>query len=199
MKKILSNILLVFAVIVFLLAVVFVFFGDKNEELYIFGYKPFIVATGSMEVQYMTHSLVVIQQGGYDEVQVDDAIAFRSEAIGQQLAFHRVISISDEGFITKGDNNPNTDGLLVTRDSFIGHEVFHTNWTAYYMQALNGPYGILRMVVLPILALIMLFVGMYFFSRWKADKWLKRFIIAGTLLFISVVSLVVYTVWTISA
>ena len=195
MKKVLSNIFLALAALVFLSAVLFVTIGGKSDDIYIFGYKPFMVATGSMETQYMTHSLVVIQQIDYDEVQVDDAIAFRSQAIGKRLAFHRVVAKTDMGFVTKGDNNPHNDSSLVTRDDFIGCEVFHTNWTAYYMQTLSGPNGVMRAIVLPIIAIVLLLVGISLFSRWEADIWLKRLIVSMVLLAICIASLVSYAIW----
>ncbi|MCL2280949.1 signal peptidase I [Candidatus Saccharibacteria bacterium] len=195
MKKILSNILLAFAALVFLGAVVFVIVGGNSENFYMFGYKPFIVASGSMETEYLTYSMVVVQQGGYDDIQVDDVIAFKSEVIGKRIAFHRVVSKTNEGFITKGDNNSVNDGLLVTRENFIGHEVFHTNWTAYYIQELHKPFGIVRMVILPIIAIILLSVGIMFFCRWRANIWLKRLIASAIVFVICITSLISYTIW----
>jgi len=195
MKKILYRIFLVIAVLMFLGSIAFVALGGKSEDFYVFGYKPFIVATGSMETQYMTHSFVVIQQGGYDDVQVGDAIAFQSDALNNRLAFHRVVSITSGGFITRGDTNPGNDGLLVTRDNFIGRELFHNNLTAYYMQALARPFGWVRMIVLPVLAIILFCIGMVFLRRWKTDVWLKRLVLSSVLLLMSITALISYIIW----
>ena len=195
MKKILSNVFLVFAALIFICAIVFVTISGGSENIYVFGYKPFIIATGSMETEYMTHSLVLIKQGGYDDVRVGDVIAFESDALNKRLAFHRVVEQTNAGFITKGDNNPSNDGLLVTHDNFIGREVFHTNWTAHYMKELSKPYGVIRVIVLPVVALIFLCVGMTLFYHWKADRWLKRLIISTILLFTCSIAFISYMIW----
>lgn len=143
----------------------------------------------------MTHSVVVIEQGKFDDVAVGDVIAFRADSIGKQLAFHRVIHVLGDSFITKGDNNPIADGQKVTRDSYIGREVFHTNWTAYYIQELTRPYGYIRTIILPILAIIMLVLAIHFFRRWPADTRLKRLVASVILLGVSITALVAYSLW----
>jgi signal peptidase I len=196
MKKIISNSVFVAALLLFLAAVVFVVVLGKNtEDIYIFGYKPFVIATGSMETEYMTNSVVVIQQSRFDEVQIGDVIAFRAESFNNNLAFHRVIHRSDDSLITKGDNNSIADELPVTSQNYIGREVFHTNLTAYYAQELAKPNGYIRVVVFPILALVMLLAGIYLFSTWSAEKRLKRLVAAATMLSVCIAVLIAYFIW----
>jgi signal peptidase len=193
--KILNNLIFWAAIIIFVLAVSFVALGKSTEDIYVFGYKPFIIATGSMETEYMTNSMVVIHKGGFEEVKVGDVVAFKAAAMGQKLAFHRVVSQVDGAFVTKGDNNNQIDDALVTKDNFIGREVFHTNITAYWVNELHKPFGWARMILLPILAIIMFALGVYFLNRWTTNKNLKRLIICGALLLASVATLVLYNVW----
>ncbi|GHU08172.1 hypothetical protein FACS189431_3940 [Alphaproteobacteria bacterium] len=196
MKKIVYNIIFVLALLVFLGAILFVvLLGKSTEDIYVFGYKPFVIATGSMETEYMTHSVVVIEQGHFDDVKIGDVIAFRAEAMSGKLAFHRVVREVDDTFVTKGDNNQIVDGSAVTRDNYIGREVFHTNLTAYYMQELAQPYGYIRVIALPILAIVMLCIGIYLFGRWPAERKLKHVVSSAALLGVCVIALIVYTLW----
>ena len=195
MKKILSNIFLAFAVLVFVGIIALVIMNKDADGIYIFGYKPFIVATGSMEPEYMTKSLVLIKQGGYDDIKIGDVVAFESDAMDKKLAFHRTVGKTDEGFITKGDNNSTPDGGVVTRENFIGHEVFHTNWTAYYMREFHKPYGIIRTVILPVIAIIFLILGISFFHGWDANIWLKRLLTSAILLVVCATMLISYVLW----
>jgi signal peptidase I len=195
-KKIVTNIILALAIVIFVAAIVFVIFlGKSTENVYIFGYKPFVIASGSMETEYMTHSVVVIEKGDFDEIKVGDVIAFRSEMIGKKLAFHRVIRQVGDSFITKGDNNPIADEQRVTRDRYVGREVFHTNWPAYYIQELARPFGFLRMIVLPVLAIVMFCLAIRLFHQWPADARLKRVVASAIWLGVSVVALLAYMWW----
>jgi signal peptidase I len=148
-----------------------------------------------METEYMTHSVVVIEKGDFDEVEVGDVIAFRSDMIGKKLAFHRVIRRAGDSFITKGDNNPIADGQRVTRDNYLGREVFHTNWPAYYIQELLQPLGFIRTIVLPVLAIVMICFAIRLFHQWPADVRLKRAVAAAIWLGVSVAALLAYMWW----
>ena len=198
MKKIgtaLNNLFFWAALVIFVLLVAFIALGKSTEDIYVFGYKPFIIATGSMETEYMTHSLVVIHKGGFDDVEIGDVVAFRAASKSQKLAFHRVVSQVDGAFVTKGDNNSQVDGTLVTRNNFIGREVFHSNITAYWAQELQKPFGWVRMILVPILAIVMFCVGIYILNRWTTNKNLRRLVICGVLLAASIVALISYYVW----
>lgn len=196
-SHILSSLFLAIAVILFACVVGFLALGNNMDDVYIFGYKPFIVSTGSMETEYMTYSTVIIQKDGFDQVEIGDVIAFQSNVINNKIAFHRVVDKVSNGFITKGDNNSNNDEGVVSIDNYIGHEVFHTNWTAFYIAELLKPGGTIRMVILPILAIALLFVGFYLIGRWTnsgANKWV---IFSATMLLLSIAAMAIYAIWDI--
>jgi signal peptidase I, archaeal type len=169
-KKSKGNVFLIICFI-FLIIVLIATFGSKANEGYILGLKPFIITTGSMEPEYKTNSIVIIKKVDYKDIEVGDVISFRPPSLSNNLAFHRVIEIKDEGFVTKGDNNEFADRDIITEKEFIGIEVFHTNITAWYITHLKAPSGWLFVGLLPIIALIIIFIGFsYIFEGFKKNK-----------------------------
>ena len=81
----------------------------------IFGFKPFIVLSGSMESKINVGDLVFVKEVNPSKLQVGDIIAFRdSENI---VTTHRIVDIETKDnelcFVTKGDaNNANDDGIV---------------------------------------------------------------------------------------
>ena len=195
-KRLASNLFFIGALVILAVVVVFCVLLGRADNFYVFGYKPFIIATGSMETNYMTNSTVVIKKGGYDDVRVGDVIAFRAKAMGNKMAFHRVVAITNDGFVTKGDHNASADTDTVGRDNYIGHEAFHTNATAYFMQELQAPGGFFKVIVLPILAILLTVVAVYIIRRWDADIWHKLLAISAFLLATGCLVLVAYTLWS---
>jgi len=152
--RIVLNILLVITVLLVVFTAVTAAFGGRDNA-FLFGYKPFIIGGNSMEPAYKKYGVVLIKHGGYDEVGVGELIAYNAEQMGGQPAFHRVIEVTAEGFITKGDNNKVIDDQIVDRGAFIGREVWHTNVTAWLFTMLQTPEGLLVLIIMPTFLIIM--------------------------------------------
>ena len=81
----------------------------------IFGYKPFIVLSGSMQSEIYVGDLVIVKEVDPSTLKIGDIIAFReSENI---VTTHRIVELKTQDnqvcFITKGDaNNVNDSGLV---------------------------------------------------------------------------------------
>lgn len=104
------------------------------------GIKPYIVKSGSMEPTIMTGSVAWVNENfDYNQVQVDDIIAFKS-ATGAKVT-HRAINITGEGIETKGDNNEMSDGVSTTEDNFCGKTIFWVPQLGRLMAKLNTLYG----------------------------------------------------------
>jgi signal peptidase len=149
--------------IVLVLAVLLVVFSAasailmEREDFFLFGYKPFVVGSESMEPEVRKYGIVVIKKTDFNEVKAGDKIAFKSHSMSGEFVFHRVLEVKPEGLVTKGDANKIADMELVESEAFIGEEAWHTNVTARFFPLLRTPKGILKVVVLP-LVLIILFV-----------------------------------------
>ena len=105
----------------------------------LFGYKPLVVLSGSMEPTIKTGSLCFINKHAkYEKIKEKDIIAFKMEGT---LVTHRVYSVTDEGFETKGDNNDDKDGSLVTKDNFVGKNIFWIPKVGYGVKLVQSTKG----------------------------------------------------------
>ncbi|MCL2354442.1 MAG: signal peptidase I [Oscillospiraceae bacterium] len=155
-KRIASNIFLIIAALILIYAIYAVVQTRRTgEEVFIFGFKPYIIQTGSMEPDLRVNSLIVVRQGGFDRVQVGDDISYRAPGFDVNVC-HRVIEITEEGFHTQGINNNQPDEFVVTEEDFVGIVVFNSNITVFIIYAFqNHPV----ITILTILVVVMVFVA----------------------------------------
>ena len=83
-------------------------FKENPEDAYLLGYKPVYILTGSMEPTLREKGVCIVKKISYDDVKVGDMIMF---TIDEKTITHRVISKTEEGIRTKGDNNDVDDAF----------------------------------------------------------------------------------------
>lgn len=150
-----SNWLIIVACIVLIpilvmnLSIIFQAQTNENEVPSIFGYKPFMVLSGSMETEIRRGDLIITKVVDPATVKVDDVIAFRDAA--GTVTTHRIIdSVVENGktyFITKGDNNTSQDRNLVELGDVEGIYVGRIPGIGSIMNSLSEPTTILVVVV----------------------------------------------------
>lgn len=122
---------------------------NKNAIPSVFGYKPFIVLSGSMETEIHKGDLIVTKKVDPETLKVDDVIAFRDAE--ETVTTHRIIDIVEkEGetyFITKGDNNNTQDDNLVSYSDVEGIYVFRIAGVGSMMNSLAQPTTIIIIVL----------------------------------------------------
>lgn len=159
MKKVASILKNVFLIISIAILIFCIFIAIKSKQLgrdiYILGYKPYIIATGSMETTLKVRGLVVIKQVPYEEIEIEDIISFVPNGVGKSIC-HRVVGITNEGFITKGDNNFSTDRWIISKEEYQGKLVYKSNIyaNAYYAITEGNKSVVLGMALLIVIALI---------------------------------------------
>jgi len=130
--KIIKGLINVLTTLIIVVGVIFI-------GLYIFGITPYVVLSGSMEPTIKTGSLCFINKHAkYENIKDKDIIAFKSNNV---LVTHRVDSITDEGFITKGDNNENQDGGVVTKSNYVGKNMFWIPKLGYAVKIVQSTKG----------------------------------------------------------
>ena len=81
--------------------------AKPNSVPSIFGYKPFIVLSGSMETEIYIGDLVFVKNVDAKSLKENDIIAFRDAE--NFVVTHRIIKVLEDSeelcFQTKGDNN----------------------------------------------------------------------------------------------
>lgn len=117
-KKILNILVIIILVGIVILSGI-VFINSKknpNEIPSIFGYKPFVVLSGSMETEIYKGDLVIVKKIDAKDLKENDIIAFRDDE--NYVVTHRIVEKTENNgniqFITKGDNNNiKDDGYVV--------------------------------------------------------------------------------------
>ncbi len=123
----------------------------------LFGYRTFIVMSGSMEPSIHTGDVVVDKRIAPEEVQVGDVVTYRDPDRQNRLITHRVRGVRTSGgkvyFVTKGDANTDSQKWSIATDGTVGVVRFRVVKLGYVLFYVNRPIGRLFMVVVPILLL----------------------------------------------
>lgn len=117
--KICSWIILLLTVVSFVFVLIFP----------LFGLKPYIVQSGSMEPVIHTGSVVYINELAKNDIEVGDIIAYR--LTNRIFVTHRVVEMSNDSVITKGDANESPDLAPISKKNIIGKFMFTIPWIGY--------------------------------------------------------------------
>lgn len=165
-------------IIIFVIAIPLLFFAvdimyksvkypDKVPD--VFGIKPMIVLTGSMEAEIYAGDLALVKEVDPSTLKENDIIAFRNEE--NKVTTHRIVEIVSEGtetlFRTKGDNNNVEDSNLVKTTSVEGIFVARIPKIGSFLMFMQQPIG------LAVVLLVILVVGLgvlYFMNKSDAKK-----------------------------
>lgn len=113
-------------------------------------YEP--VNTGSMEPAIGVGSVVVIKPVDSETLEIGEVICYSfSES---NSITHRIVNITDEGFITKGDANEDQDYRPVKKEDVIGKVILVIPFVGYLGYFVRTPLGFIALVVVPAAALI---------------------------------------------
>lgn len=99
----------------------------------IFNIRPLVVVSGSMEPAIMTGSLCFIDYSDNSDkdVAVGDIVAYKA---GNITVTHRIIDVTSDGYITKGDNNDTADISPVTQEQIKGTYKFSIPNIGYWIK-----------------------------------------------------------------
>ncbi len=122
---------------------------DKDAVPSVFGIKPFMVLSGSMETEIQIGDLILTRVVDPSTLKVNDVIAFRDAE--NTVTTHRIIDIvvqdGETYFITKGDNNNAQDRNLVEYEDVEGIYIGRIPGIGSIMKSLSEPTTILIIVV----------------------------------------------------
>ena len=141
----------------------------KKQNIEVFGYKFYVVLTGSMQPSICPNDVVVIKKQKINNIKKDDVITF-SKSGSATTVTHRVVDvISKEGEVfykTKGDNNNAEDDELVLAENVEGKCVFKISKVGVILTSgLTGTSYILIVVFL---------ILCYMRSSKKQDRIIER-------------------------
>lgn len=133
--KTVQNIILIAAVAII---------AGMGTFIYVLNIHPHIVVSGSMEPEIHTGSLCFIDYRDKD-AKPGDIIAFKS---GSVTVTHRVIRKTEDGYITKGDNNDSEDLKPVKREDILGKNIFWIRGIGYAAMSVKTLKGVLIIGIL---------------------------------------------------
>ena len=125
------------AAAIFITAVV-ILVGSMNKIPPLFGVRPYIVMSGSMEPAIPTGSVVFIDEM-LRVVEPGEVIAYRLNTRGEEriMVTHRVIDRIEGAYITKGDANDAEDENPVLQSQVAGKYAGHIPVLGYLLAAMT--------------------------------------------------------------
>lgn len=143
---------------------------DEDKVPTIFGYKPFIVLSDSMETKIKRGDLIIIKDLDQNEVEKlseRDIIAFRDDE--NTVTTHRIVEVVDENderyFVTKGDNNDSQDQSLVEYKDVEGIYKFRIPGVGNMFSSLAEP----TTIIIIVLGITVIF-GVAFYMSAKKER-----------------------------
>lgn len=112
----------------------------------IFGYGKAVVVTGSMEPAITAGDMVIIKE--QDNYEVGDIVLYKANS----YIVHRIVDLTEDGFITQGDANNVDDGEIL-HGQIVAKVVLVIPKIGFVADFLKSPLGIL-VIVIGLLALI---------------------------------------------
>ena len=123
---------------------------SRDNENYIFGYKPIIVISGSMEPAIMTNSISIVKKCSVEDVKLGDIIMYKADS--NILITHRVIDIiyenNEKQLITKGDSNTGSDVKPITNDNIKAKVVYTANYVTDIISNIMPAPGMINTLAL---------------------------------------------------
>jgi len=154
LKKIISIVVLIILLpILFVNGVILINSYIHPDEIpSFFGWKPFIVLSGSMETEIFAGDLVIV-----NEIKENDIIAFKQ---GDIVITHRVIEIIEEDgvtkFKTKGDNNNTEDNGYISQEQVEGLYQFKISRLGNLAMFTQTPTGMVVCLSIPLGLLVII-------------------------------------------
>ena len=161
MKKVISIICIIILLPIVIISGVIMVNSIKNPDKIpsFFGWKPFIVLSGSMESEIFPGDIVVVKEINTADLKKDDVIAFKS---GEIVITHRIVDIITEDgvtkYVTKGDNNNTIDIGYVLEKNVEGIYKFKISKLGDFALFVQTPIGIATCLSIPVLLLIIVHI-----------------------------------------
>ena len=147
----------VIAIILIILYMGYQKFFKKDSNASIFGFKQYMVLTGSMEPNYNIGDLIIVKEVKENEINVGDVITY-SMGNGAETISHRIISITNTDgkvqYETKGDNNNSPDSDLVSYNQIQGRLVFKISKLGLIITQFTTGTGIAIILLVVILSYV---------------------------------------------
>ncbi len=169
-KEILSWVLLVSMICLMVFTVYSSYQARQNDEpFFLFGHRPILVLTGSMEPYMLTNGICLTKEvTSIDQLELGDVITYHTlTEEGRKIRItHRIIALDNGKIYTKGDNNNVDDGFPLSIDNVESEVVAVFNGTAWLVQNWQTTAG--KIMIISFSAGIILFC--YMLKTWVKSR-----------------------------
>lgn len=134
----------------------------NKENATLFGYKPYIVLSDSMNTEFQVGDMAISKQVDPSTLKPGDIITYRSidPANYGEMVTHKIREETTyEGkpaFITYGTTTGVDDTYPALQENIFGKYVFHLPKMGYFFQFLKSTAGYITLILIPFLLLIIL-------------------------------------------
>jgi signal peptidase len=159
MKKVFSKIfsLLLYIIIFSLIAVIgiSVYYSSQNKVPSIFGYSVLRIVSNSMADEFVAGDFIIIKKEKKENLKNGDIISFYSldPSLNGSANTHRIVELSKDSFVTKGDANSKNDEYKVEYNKVIGKYQGKLNGL-FFTKIFTNKILFFLIVVLPIVAIM---------------------------------------------
>lgn len=141
---------------------------SPNKVPSVFGYKPFVVLSGSMESKISVGDLVFVKSIDVNELNINDIIAFRDN--DNLITTHRIVDeveINNQRcFKTKGDSNNTEDVGTFCKGQIEGKYEGKISKAGNIIMFIQKPLGFIVMM----LSILIVCMFIYFISSRRINK-----------------------------
>ena len=104
----------------------------------VFGFSSAVVLTGSMQGAINPNDMIITKS--QRDYSVGDIVMYEG---GTATVTHRIISVSGEGYLTKGDANNTDDGTPIPQEKIVGKVVLIIPKIGSAISFIRSPLGML--------------------------------------------------------
>ncbi len=120
------------------------FKGDKSKAPTIFGYRSFIVLSGSMEPKIKPGDVIWVKKTHMKELKEGDILTYISE---ENFITHRIKKIEGNSLVTKGDAN-NVEDSPIKSSQVYGKYSFRIPYLGYILVGLKKPLVFITIIAI---------------------------------------------------
>lgn len=148
--KVISTILymILIPIIIFNFTLIIKSFINPNEIPDFFGYKSFVIVSGSMEPTIMTGDAILVKEVSENEIKINDIISFSQEGT---IVTHRITEMIEENGVkkykTKGDNNNAEDKEKITYEKIEGKYQFKIRQFGVIVEILKNKITLILLIL----------------------------------------------------
>ncbi len=164
-KRIFNKIISVISTLILIVSVVFMLFNVFNKKetkiSYVGKYAVLRVITTSMKPVIDAGEYILVKKVDVNSLEIGDVITFISKdsQIYGQLNTHRIVDITNEGFVTKGDNNYGNDEYIVPLSAVQGKFVRVMPFITKICNIFSSPIGYVALILMPLLVIMASYMG----------------------------------------